>query len=1311
MAEQSINQGFLEVQALRRNGADDRAVQEYVLEQADVMRKNGAADEDLNSYFAKPKVGMDAFNEYVNTNLQKINAQRLTTELTERSFSGENLPGPVPYSLEVIDRAGLGKDKPQVADSFMDWIEAGLDVSVGRLLMAKPDMVLPPNAGAFAEVVAGISTVAGDIASLATPAGMVAGGKAGAVLGGLVGTTLPLVGTLSLAGVGAGIGAAYGAWALPEAMRKILLDHYEKGEFENFNEFWQRAVETFAVANKAGITGVATGGFGKVGGMLMKPLGKAAQTTGTLAAELGSLVSVGAILEGRAPTRSEFIHGAGVIFGLKGLHMGASKLRNIYHRTGLFPWQVAEHAKKDPFVLQDLLSENHEVPRSYKGMEQALEKLGGKESTKISIPQKLLAPLKGIGEKLPDAMFKKLAQQEGTILINTPKLKPSKKAEPPLSKEEQSVADIMHTEKTTTLSGDILTTARKTFNEFYTIAVDDLHPLNQFAKWATDGKVSLAISKNPYLLARLHRGLYGKVEHAIKYKTFDFKNLEINGKGLVEILKPARGKLESLDRYLVARTALERHRLTKKLPHPKFDPVKAQEFINQNPQFKKIAEEVTAFENRVLEYLVDAEVIGRSDAVKIQALNKEHAPLNRVMDPAIDREQSPKTAKNLIKAAKGSERDILSPIEQIIRNAATYIKAAEHNRIMVATADLALRPGGEQFGKKVKLTSKPIKVAKSEIQKLLKESGITDPDMISKMSDLAFTKNPAIFRPMHSRLGKNQTYVFRKGKAEVWEWDPMVKKAMDNLDAPQYNLAMRFLGKFSSLKRAGITLSPEFMGMNVVRDQLSAFLFSEGSYMPVLSAFHGAGILFKKNDIFLRWLRSGGANSTIVSADKKLLESDLFALHKDTNLYNATRHHISHPVEMARKMSEFVELTTRLGEAKLHFKKGDDINTTLEGGLASRNVSIDFARAGVWGRQFNHIMAFWNPMVQGIDKVFNEQLRDPAKRDRFLKRSMMAITVPSVMLWMANKDTDWYKSKTPWERNNFWWFGPNMALPKPHEMGLIFGSIPERILDAFHKDHPEAFKGLSKAMYEAFIPDVVLDAVRPIFEQFSNRNTFTDNPLVPLQMIGVLSQDQYFEYTSESAKVLSKVLGGLPLMRDQKLGALATTSPLVIENYVRSWAGTLGMYALKVAEDLLIKTGVVPDPVKPASTLSDIPFIKAFWRRYPHGRTRFIEDFYDTYFKNKQIIDTIALREKRGDYEGAHELRTENYKSGGLISMQSVKKSMDNLNAMLQFINQNKQMNPDEKRQKIDEIYVLMNEVAKQGINEFRTLKDKLMVH
>ena len=202
-----------------------------------------------------------------------------------------------------------------------------------------------------------------------------------------------------------------------------------------------------------------------------------------------------------------------------------------------------------------------------------------------------------------------------------------------------------------------------------------------------------------------------------------------------------------------------------------------------------------------------------------------------------------------------------------------------------------------------------------------------------------------------------------------------------------------------------------------------------------------------------------------------------------------------------------------------------------------------------------------------------------------------------------------------------------------------------------------------------------------------------------------LPEYQYLPYTTEAAKVLGRIVGAFPGLRDTSISAdspvaggvaRALSSPVLIENYVRGWSGTLGTYALHIADEALRKTGVLPDPIQPTATLADIPVIRAFVVRYPSATTQSIQDFEDAYRANRVYYDTWLAKAKEGDVNAAMRIQS----LGGqrmFVNLDGIAKTIQEHNKVIREVYQNPQMTASDKRQLIDTMYYRMIELGQAG--------------
>lgn len=595
--------------------------------------------------------------------------------------------------------------------------------------------------------------------------------------------------------------------------------------------------------------------------------------------------------------------------------------------------------------------------------------------------------------------------------------------------------------------------------------------------------------------------------------------------------------------------------------------------------------------------------------------------------------------------------------------------------------------------------------AGATIEKVVKEIETTTyvPELDIRLPNDVAT----VFRTVKRPLADNEIAVFTNGKRTVYEVDPDVATAFKSADQETTNLLMKILRVPASTLRAGAVLAPEFIARNALRDQLSALVLSRNDFMPVMDFMRGMVSLGTKDEHFVNWLKGGGANSTLVSMDRQYLQENLFKLSQDTGLMSRAINVAKSPLEMLRVASELVENATRIGEFRKAIGTGTTKGDIQHAAFESREVTLDFARIGAKARAVNMISAFFNAQIQGVDRIARAFADNPIGTAAKLGGS---ITLPSVLLWWANRDDPRYQELPQWQKDLFWIVMTKdtiYRIPKPFEAGIVFGSVPERLLDKYVADNPEAMRNLTQTILDAFTPTLVPTFAAPMVEQFSNKSLFTGNPVIPTRMEKLMPEYQYTEYTTETTKALGALIGAFPGMtplamdehnRGTFIGgtARALTTPVLIDNYLRSWTGGLGQHVLNLVDAGLRKAHVVPDPILPAKTLADIPLVKAFIVRYPSASAESIQRFYDDYYTKEKVHNTFMAGAKSGDPAMMDRAMTFDQTAIGNRAG-AVRDVLTQQGSVIRGIVKNPNIPAEEKRQLIDQTYVTMIQLAREG--------------
>ena len=851
---------------------------------------------------------------------------------------------------------------------------------------------------------------------------------------------------------------------------------------------------------------------------------------------------------------------------------------------------------------------------------------------------------------------------------------------------------------------------RWTWESFYTDFVDRL---NRIPDRDIAGQ-RLPTTENPYQMMRLLAGNPARSKGWLERGQVDYPTGDKIGPSLKEILKPVQGDLNPLRAFIDSVRAIE---LETQGIQTGFDQAAIRQVATAGMQeFGPIMGRLIEFQNNLTKYLRDAGVISAADYNKMLNDHIFYMPMHTVLDDpaAAGAGSSTMQPQNPLFRIQGSKRVKIDPLESIIQHTYQYVAMAERNKAATVLTD-ALVARGEAAP--------------------------------------ATSATPA----------ERRIRTFDKGQEKLWEVEPGIADTIKNIDGNSVAFLVRWLNSDKANQRipaqavtlpartlrTGITLGLDFLLRNPFTDYLQALAQSQKPLYTPWNTIRGGFDAVMKNETFRRWQQGGGGNAELVAMDRRYLQESLRKLDQDTGIMSRAWNLVRHPLDLPRAISELSEQATRLGEFRYLYKRElrngatpDEASRTAAYG--SREVTIDFSRRGAVTQSLNLIDAFWNAGVQGLDRTVR-QIRDHPYSTGL--KIAAGIQLPSVLLWYFNHDDPRWKEMPPHERDLFWiimfdnWsdMGPAAAgqpdqkpyayqgtswrvrdgrferndgaiwrFRKPFELGVIFGSGIERLLDAFFTDQPDQLGPFLKSVGALLspIPGTTLGA--PIFEQFANRSLLTDRNLIPQYLEKELPEYQYQPYTTETAKALGGMIAAFPGMREASLGssqvagvARALTTPILLENYVRAWTGTSGMDLLRVADYGLRKVGIVPDPPQPAWELSDIPGVRAFTMRYPTAGVASIQKFYDETARNERYFTSWKARAKEGDFEAMQRIEA----AGGdnmFLKMDSMKQALGAHSKAIRDINKNPEMLPEEKRQQIDTLYYNMIQIASGGLEEMR---------
>jgi hypothetical protein len=428
--------------------------------------------------------------------------------------------------------------------------------------------------------------------------------------------------------------------------------------------------------------------------------------------------------------------------------------------------------------------------------------------------------------------------------------------------------------------------------------------------------------------------------------------------------------------------------------------------------------------------------------------------------------------------------------------------------------------------------------------------------------------------------------VAEKGKKRYYTMPQDILDSLNGFMPQEMDPLFKLMTYPTKWLRAGATLSPEFIMRNPARDQWTAMVYSKYGYNPFTDFAKGLFHALNRTDMYDEFKAAGGENSFFVSLDRQAVNLTARDLTGRGDLFKYAKN----PLRALQMLSELSEKGTRMGLYLKARKKGA---TTLEAMGEAREGTLDFGRMGT-AKGWNRITAFWNASLQGTDKMLRE-----LKSGKTWAKAAIGITLPSIALWWWNHDKEWYKELPEWRKNFFWSIrltdgGPIVSIPKPFELGLIFGSLPERILDWMYFNDPEGMKDIGVAAAEGMLPSVMPNVALPYVEHITDYSFFRGQSLEPKSAENLPNWMRYTSRTTEPAK---------------KVGELTDLSPIKLENWVRGWTGTLGYGALAAFDKAFFRDDI---PEVGKKWYEQAPGIRGFIAREPIGSgSKSVETFYD----------------------------------------------------------------------------------------------------
>ncbi|URQ87747.1 DEAD/DEAH box helicase family protein [Pseudoalteromonas sp. SCSIO 43088] len=774
------------------------------------------------------------------------------------------------------------------------------------------------------------------------------------------------------------------------------------------------------------------------------------------------------------------------------------------------------------------------------------------------------------------------------------------------------------------------------------------------------------INKQGYVSARLASGLADVLHGVYNYGAPQWKNGIVarkeNTKGLLEVF----GMLgDDLNNWLAWMGAHRAEKLKEDGRENNLTDADIAELKALGKGKEKLFEEVRKEYNKINSAILDlAEQAGLLNKQQRAAFDEEYyVPFFRDMgetDPEMDDIKraiiEPHTRNGIagqsaqIKALKGGGMSTKDLLENIITRQSTLIDASLKNKAMLEVVN---NLDGTDF-------------MKSE-----------------NSEDIA-----ALSQHDLNKLGKVK--VMNGGKAQAYVVsDPALLRSLIQINSNGSQNLFRKLGR--SAKRfltAGVTLSPDFIFRNFVRDAAHAWMINKDDFKLGTDSFKGLKKAFKEDEAYRDLIFSGAAfqggyvhgsdpeagaqqmrralrskglsNNQVDSYMRSIVDSGASLLEKYRN--------VSDKFENANRLSTY-EAALKAGKSKRQaaFEAKDLMDYSLKGNFETIAFFVD-------------MLPFFNARLQGMSKLVRAS---KANGDDQLLRILSAnlagkgikLAAFSLALAAMNDDDERYQELPDWDKDMNWHVfagEDHYRIPKPFELGVIFGTMPERLFHFGTGTQNE--KDLGRAVVHAITSTMSMNPIPqfmlPATEVVMNKSFFKWAPIEGMADQNKQAEDRYNAYTSDTAKAIAQAFG---------------VSPKKVEHLIKGYTGTLGAYVLG-ASDIVARQAM---GIESAETpVSRYPVIKSFYQGSgPKSSTKFANEFYEALDTANQAYGSYKRAQELGDTSRIKELiENDGEKLRSRAKLAKIQRGISKLNKMQKAINDNNNLSSSQKREQLDNI-------------------------
>ena len=662
---------------------------------------------------------------------------------------------------------------------------------------------------------------------------------------------------------------------------------------------------------------------------------------------------------------------------------------------------------------------------------------------------------------------------------------------------------------------------------------------------------------------------------------------------------------------------------------------------------------------------------------------------------------------------KGSELDIKDVLENVLDNSVRIIKQVETNNVLKS-----FYKGGEDAG----LTGAIYDKIDPPMKKIGKQNLEIWKDELERQSvdtsQLNLDKNIEIFAPNTNVNYQELITSFIDDNGERIYLQFYDNELFTSIMGADKNISSMLLEISSSLNkplRFGATMGNiKFAIPNIVSDTMQAAVYSEANFIAFVDTAIGVmdvlaarspimqkvlkavapNYLESKAELYKLYQQSGATSSKRMSQYRKSIQEqmgEVYGIKGSTLEVERKFRPLKGLMDILSYIPELSEEATRFRVFEKNYKyyneKGEtETNSRILAALQSRDATQDFSRTGKMMTEINKIIPFSAARVGSI-YTFAEKMKDNPKK---ITARLGLLLILGMMIKVAGADDDEINELNQRKKDDNFVFRIGdtiITLKKPQGILRSMINFSDYIIDLVSGNIDEGKEGerlgewlknsIMDNMPADSITGVVPSYILPWIENAVNKDFYYNTDIVKSYDLELPDSEQYYDYNSQLAIWLGKVLN---------------YSPAKIDNLINGYFAGLGTDFTRLIDSGLSTLGIIPE--KPDMGAEENPIGERFVVNV-NSNSQSIDDIYN--------LKTELTKKKNGGT--ITEKETEQ-----LDTITKAIKQISNINKEIKEIKADEKMSGKEKG---DKIRVLQSEktdtarvaLGKEAINKDNTQK------